>query len=428
MLPDDLTLISNLAMLYDAVFAVNSICIFGERRPDMKKASPDRRIGDRLRRDWPALLVLLLAALLFLGVRLSLREERTEAAAPGDYVEYERGVVTAILSDSCFSDPVSEGALRGVQDLIVTAETGQYAGTTFMAKNYVYPMYGGAVKEGDSVSLILSTYSNGQVFAEVFQYNRITPLLIVIGIFFAVTLLVGRGTGARSLVALVITVLCLFTILFPLLMRGAPTLLTVFLVCAYITAVSFTILGGVRRKSLCAMLGTLAGVAIALLFGLLAQALCRVNGLNTGSEPIGYLTQLRNDGVPVRMKGLLAAGVTVSALGAVMDVAMSISSALEEVHGANPALGFRALFRSGMNIGKDMVGTMTNTLILAFLGSSFTTILYLYALGLSPYQLLPSAYLSVEVVSGVSSSIGMILAIPLTAAVSALWLDRRKRA
>ena len=81
-----------------------------------------------------------------------------------------------------------------------------------------------------------------------------------------------------------------------------------------------------------------------------------------------------------------------------------------------------------MNIGKDMVGTMTNTLILAFLGSSFTTILYLYALGLSPYQLLPSAYLSVEVVSGVSSSIGMILAIPLTAAVSALWLDRRKKA
>ena len=162
----------------------------------MKKASPDRRIGDRLRRDWPALLVLLLAALLFLGVRLSLREERTEAALAGDYVEYERGVVTSILSDSCFSDPVSEGALRGVQDLIVTAETGQYAGTTFMAKNYVYPMYGGAVKEGDSVSLILSTYSNGQVFAEVFQYNRITPLLIVIGIFFAVTLLVGRGTSS----------------------------------------------------------------------------------------------------------------------------------------------------------------------------------------------------------------------------------------
>ena len=78
----------------------------------MKKASPDRRIGDRLRRDWPALLVLLLAALLFLGVRLSLREERTEAAAPGDYVEYERGVVTSILSDSCFSDPVSDGAAR----------------------------------------------------------------------------------------------------------------------------------------------------------------------------------------------------------------------------------------------------------------------------------------------------------------------------
>ena len=175
------------------------------------------------------------------------------------------------------------------------------------------------------------------------------------------------------------------------------------------------------------MLGTIAGTAFALLFGLFAQAICRVNGYNTGSEAVGYLMQLRADGVPLGIKGLLAAGVVISALGAVMDVAMSISSALEEVHAANPELGFRALFRSGMNIGQDMVGTMTNTLILAFLGSSFTLILYLYSLGLSFYQLLPSAYIAVEVVSGIASSIGMILAIPLTAAVSAAMLERWKK-
>ena len=199
-----------------------------------------------------------------------------------------------------------------------------------------------------------------------------------------------------------------------------------FLVCVYITVVSFVILGGTARKSLCAMLGTVAGTGLALLFALLAQALCRVDGLRiTEVEP---LLQLRQTGTPIGLRGLLVAGVVISALGAVMDVAMSISSALEEVHEANPELGFGRLFRSGMNIGQDLVGTMTNTLILAFLGSSFTLILYLYSLGLSRYQLLPSAYLAMEVISGVSSSIGMILAIPLTAAVSALWLDRRKKA
>ena len=80
-----------------------------------------------------------------------------------------------------------------------------------------------------------------------------------------------------------------------------------------------------------------------------------------------------------------------------------------------------------MNIGRDMVGTMTNTLILAFLGSGFTLILYLYSLGLSLHQLLSSAYLSIEVVSGVSSSIGVILSIPLTALVSAVLLTRPKQ-
>ena len=114
-----------------------------------------------------------------------------------------------------------------------------------------------------------------------------------------------------------------------------------------------------------------------------------------------------------------------SALGAVMDVAMSLSSALSEVHAADPALDRRALFRSGMNIGRDMVGTMTNTLILAFLGGGLTLTLYIYTLGLSAHQLLSSAYLSVEVMTAVSSSIGVILSVPITALISA-WAHARK--
>ena len=377
-----------------------------------------------LRRNLWSLLVLLLAALLFLGFRLLLREEAADSSRPGDYVEYERGAVASILQDSTFSDPDSDGGFRGEQMLLVDVKTGQYKGEQLLVYNYVGPLSGVPVREGDSVSLIISTYSDGSHRANVFEYDRIPALLIVLGLFFGVTVLVGRKTGAKSLLALVITVAALFYILFPLLIRGAPTLPTVFLVCVYITIVSFTILGGIQRKTLCAMLGTVAGTAFAMLFGLLAQSLCRVSGLRVADvEP---LLQLRQTGTPIGLQGLLVAGIIVSALGAVMDVAMSISSALEEVHAANPQLGFRALFRSGMNIGQDMVGTMTNTLILAFLGSGFTLILYLYSLGLSRYQLLPSAYLSIEVISGVSSSIGMILAIPLTAAVSALLIERKK--
>ena len=390
----------------------------------MAHRSPSPRPAKDRKLLW-SVLVLAVAALLFVGLRLWLREDVQAARPGGDYVEYERGKVVSVLADSSFSDPASDGGWRGEQMLLVDVKTGQYKGEQLLVYNYIGPLNNVPVGEGDGVILTVNTYSNGDHTATVFEFDRIGALLIVVALFFLATVLVGRGTGARSLLSLVLTVLCLFTVLFPLLLRGVPTLLTVFLVCVYITVVSFTILGGVERKSICAALGTIAGVALSLLFGLLAQALCRISGLRV--PDVESLLQLRQAGTPIGLRGLLAAGICISALGAVMDVAMSISSALEEVHGADPSLGFAALFRSGMNIGRDMVGTMTNTLILAFLGSSFTTILYLFSLGLAPYQLLASAYVSIEAISGIASSIGMILAIPLTAAVSSLWLARRAR-
>jgi uncharacterized membrane protein len=208
-------------------------------------------------------------------------------------------------------------------------------------------------------------------------------------------------------------------------MKGAPTLLLVFGVCAFIAVVTLTILGGIEKKTLCAMLGTIAGTAMALLFALIAQKLTRVDGLRL--DDVEPLLQLRQQGMNIGLRGLLAGGIAISALGAVMDVTMGISSAMCEVSAANESLSMWQLFRSGMNIGRDMVGTMTNTLILAFLGSSFTLILYLYSIGLQPWQLISSALLSTEVVSSVSGSIGVILSIPLTALITALALSGKMK-
>lgn len=108
-----------------------------------------------------------------------------------------------------------------------------------------------------------------------------------------------------------------------------------------------------------------------------------------------------------------------------MDVTMGISSSIHEIFQANRALSKKELFRSGMNVGKDMVGTMTNTLVLALLGSSFVLIIYLYSLGLTFHQFISSTYLSIEVISSISSSIGVILSIPLTAAFTSLLLTNK---
>jgi uncharacterized membrane protein len=362
--------------------------------------------------------VLLAAALLFIALRALVAPEERGAAPPeGDYAEYENGTVTQLLTDSTERDDTADGGYRGEQMLLVAVKTGQYAGETMLTYNYVSPLYGVPLAVGDGCTLVISTYANGDHRATVYEYDRSRGVLAVLAAFLTVTVLVGGKTGAKSLLGLCFTVLCVFYLLFPALLKGAPTLGATFLLCVYVAAVCFTLLGGVEKKTVCALLGTVAGVALALLFALLAQRLLRVDGLR--SADVEPLLQLRKSGTPVGLSGLLAAGVVLAALGAVMDVSMSLTSALAEVHAANPALGRRALFRSGMNIGRDMVGTMTNTLILAFLGSGLVLILYIYTLSPDRNQLMSSAYLANEVVSGISSSIGVVLSVPITAAIGA---------
>lgn len=364
------------------------------------------------------------ALVLFLAVRAIAAPEKETAIDAAEYAEYENAVITEVLSDNTFTDPAADNALRGEQILLAEVKTGQYKGEIMQVYGYVGPLYGGQLKVGDGATLLISTYADGSHVATVYEYNRLPALAVIVAMFLIATVAVGGKVGAKSLVALAMTLVCLFWILIPLLMKGAPTLLTVFLVCAYITVVTMVILGGVQRKTVCATLGTIAGTALALLFGLAVQGLARVDGLRlTDMEP---LLQLRQTGTPLGLRGLLVGGIVISALGAVMDVAMSIASALTEVHTVAPNRNTRELFRSGMNIGRDMVGTMTNTLILAFLGSGFALIIYLYSLGLSPYQLISSSYLTIEVVSSISSSIGVILSVPLTALISSVILTRGK--
>ncbi len=364
-----------------------------------------------------AILVLLCAAALFFVLRAAVRPAPAEAVHAGDYVEYDNGTVQEVLTDTTAPDDASDGAARGEQLLLVSVTTGQYAGKTLMVNNYVAPLYGVPLSVGDSCTMTVSTYSDGSVRAAVYEYDRSGAILAAAAAFCLITLLVGGRTGAKSLIGLAFTMLCVLLLLLPALLRGWPTVPTAFGLCVYVAAVSFTLLGGVRKKTLCALLGSSLGMALALAFSLAAQALLRVDGLR--SADVEPLLQLRQTGTPIGLRGLLSAGVVLASLGAVMDVAMSLSSGLQEVHAANPALGRGALFRSGMNIGRDMVGTMTNTLILAFLGGSLVLILYIYSISPARHQLMSSAFLATELVSGLSSSVGVILSVPITAAVCA---------
>ena len=378
-----------------------------------------------LRRSWPAAVILLLATAVFAGLYGYAHSGTAEEQQRGEaYVEYETGRVLEILSDSCEPDAEADGAYRGDQSLLVAVTSGQYRGQTLLTSNAVGPLYGEPAASGDHVTLLISTYADGSHNATVYEHDRSIAIGLILAAFLLVTVLVGGKTGAKSILGLAMTVAVLVLLLIPMLLKGWPTVWTVFLLCSYIAVVCFVILGGVNRKILCACLGTIAGMALATVFGLGAQALAHVNGLRISDvEP---LLQLRQTGTPIGLRGLLVGGIIISSLGAVMDVAMSISSALSELKAVNPEMTLGELWKSGRNIGRDMVGTMTNTLILAFLGSGFTLMIYLYSLDLPWRELMSSSYLALEVVSGVSSAIGVILAVPVTTIIGALLLSRKQ--
>lgn len=371
----------------------------------------------------PPVLILALILGIFAALYVYSHGETKVDVPAADYAEYETGTVLQILTDNCEADEVAEGAYRGNQTLLVEVTSGQYEGETLLVTNAVGPMYGEPAAVGQSIVMTISTYSDGTHMASVFEYNRTPAIYLILGLFLLVTVLVGGKTGLKSILGLALTVAMLLLVFLPLLMKGWQPIPTAFLLCSLVAIACFVILGGCSRKIACACMGTVAGMALAMLFGILAQKLLHLDGLRAADAEA--LLQLRQTGTPVHIRGLLVAGVIISALGAVMDVAMSVSSAIGELKAVNPELTSRELWRSGMNIGRDMVGTMTNTLILAILGSSTVLILYLYSLDLSWHQLMSSSYIGIEIISSVSSAIGVILAVPLTALASALLYGRK---
>lgn len=347
-------------------------------------------------------------------------------------IVYEKAEVLDITKNQYETQQAFEDVPVGKQYLTIEITSGDYAGQRFEnVVNNMSFLYGTPVKVGDSVTLAV-VYENGTVTDLVLQdFDRTNPLLIVLVLFLLITVLVGGKVGAKSLLSLSLSFICLFAVLIPLIIGGAPTLPTILGMCAYVTVVDFVILDGVNKKTLCAMIGTIAGVIIAAVFGEIACEILRVNGYKTYEvdstiEALLQIKQGQPEASSIQLGDLLVGGILIAALGAVNDVAMSISSAMKELVTVNPNLSRKELIKSGLAIGRDMVGTMTNTLILAFVGSGLVMMIYLVSLEPSYQQLMSTAYLSVEVVQGVASSVGVILAVPLSVLAGALLFGHKK--
>ena len=422
-----LALIGGIFMVLSGIFA-----LLPDHRQASLPCSASLRKGLTLNRSLSVLILSLAAGVFFFAYNAAEATPSIPQSTVQAGIAYEKADVTGIVRNEFEHMQNFEDIPVGKQYLSVKLTTGDYAGLEFtdVVNNLSY-LYGTVVEVGDSVTLAV-VYENGQVTDLVLQdFDRTNPLLIILGLFLLITILVGGKVGAKSLLGLGLTMLCTFSILIPLLIGGAPTLPTILGMCAYVTIVEFVILDGVNKKTVCAILGTISGVVIAAVFGNIACNILRVNGFKTFEvdstiEALLQLKQGQSVERSLQLGDLLVGGILIAALGAVNDVAMSISSAMNELISVNPNLTRKELFKSGMAIGRDMVGTMTNTLILAFVGSSLIVMIYLVSLEPSYQQLMSTGYLSVEVVQGVASSVGVILAVPLSVLIGTVLYGSRK--
>ncbi len=336
-------------------------------------------------------------------------------------LDYVRARVVSVES-SDLERGTDSSRYYGTQELLVYIKEGDYEGQEISVTNYLSDTTNVLAEEGMSIIICVDTPEDASPYFTVFNYDRQTGLAAIAGLFAVAMIVVGGRKGVRAVIGLGFTMVVILNCLVQGVFHGMSVVPFCAAVLAAVTVFALVILNGIEKKTVLFAAATLAGVAIAAGFCALSQKVLCVNGYNF-SEVESLSLIKSNTGLEI--EHLLFAGVLISSLGAVMDVAVSIVSSLYEVKQANPALGKKEIFASGMRIGKDMIGTMSNTLILAFTGTSLVTMLLLPAFGYQTSQLLNSDYLMLEVVRGLSSTFAVVMTVPAASAISALNINAK---
>lgn len=283
------------------------------------------------------------------------------------------------------------------------------------------PKYDVIVNPGDEVILYTELEGESIKFAYISDYARDSIIKYLLFGFIALMVIIGRLKGVASVVSLSITGVAIIFVLLPGILKGYNPILLTVVVCAGVTAITLTLIGGISVKTISAFIGTTGGVIIAGLLALLVGNAAQLTGF---SDDEMYMLQFIPQAVDLDYRGLLFAGMIIGALGAVMDVGMSIASAIDEIKKANRSLGFRELFNAGMNVGRDIMGTMSNTLILAYTGGALPLLLLFLAYDMSYLKIINLDLIATEVVRALTGSIGLIISIPITALVAGLLFNR----
>ena len=387
----------------------------GEARavPEHNSATSIQRSN---KRDVVTATVIIIVTLLITLAVNNLKYNRYSSGMTGATIDYELGKVMEIIEENLTESEHQKGILVGTQVLKVKVLTGDHAGETVTVNNALSTYSSVVAKTGKTLVVIIDALDTGEYQVRVFNYYR-APYIYLLGfLFLAVLVLVGGRKGLMSGFGLIYTFFCTLLIFLPLTARGYSPVWSAVVLVIMVTTATMIFINGVGKKTLCAILGTVVGVLLSGIFLFAFEKIMHISGFSTEEAEnlllIGQTTGLK-------VKYLLFSGILIASLGAVMDTAVSIVSAIYEFHANMPAMKSASLFKAGMNVGKDMIGTMSNTLILAFTGTSLNMIILLYTKNVQFNQLINTNYIAIEVTQAIAGSLGIILTVPITALIAA---------
>ncbi len=276
-----------------------------------------------------------------------------------------------------------------------------------------YAFIGKSKAEQQQSSASGKTTGGQGVDAYFVEYARTSTLIWLAILFMLLIIVFGRIKGAKTLVSLIFTLLAIFVVFVPAILGGRNIYVWTIITCIFTTFNTILLVYGNNKKSMATALGCIGGVLVA---GLLTLILNNVLKLTGQIDDAVYLPIFNS---AINVKALIFAGILLGALGAIMDVSIDIASSLYEVASKVDRPDFKTIMKSGLNIGRDIMGTMTNTLILAYIGSSLATVLMLSVSEDTLMFTLNREMVAVEILQAIVGSIGILTTIPLTSLVAA---------
>lgn len=332
---------------------------------------------------------------------------------------FEKAKVVKILQDNLEEN----GTRVGEQKVRVHMLTGVRKGEELDITSSSGYLFGAACKPGMKV-IVMQSVAGDSTVASVYTQDRESVIYIFALIYLLALCLIGGKQGIKGCLGLVFTFFCVIFVYLPLVYLKYSPFWTAVFVCFITTLVTMYLIGGPTRKTCAATLGTLAGVVLA---GISAWCFSKASGISGYNvSDIETLMTLWNTN-RIQVGGLLFSGLLISCLGAVMDVAMSISSAIDEIYKQNSSLTRTELFKAGLRVGRDMMGTDSNTLILAFAGSSASTLLLDYAYDLPYQQIINSNNIGIAIMQGLAGSFGIVLSVPFTVLICTVLFHKNKQ-